>query len=447
LILFHNQVLIRDRSENHYDFNFAIKVGGIVLDNNKNKTQIHRLLLGIALVVCIFSALVINIHYGIDIVYTHLFYIPIVMAGVWYQRWALVIAGILGTVHISCDYIVNNTISSSSLLRTAMFFGIALVVGILSEKRNLLYKELKKINNAMLDVIMEVTSDGRINYISPSSINLLGYTPEEMLGKSIFDLVHPEDLHFVKRIFNEAIHSSVSMRIDYRCCHKDGSYKWVESLANPVLDESQQFSVYIFGSRDISARKKIEEELQYLSMHDSMTGLYNRFYFEEQMKTMNTGRFDPVGIVVVDIDGLKLVNDNFGHDMGDKLIVAVSKFLQNQFRTSDTVARIGGDEFAVIMPNCSQEAWEEIVKRVVTVTDPPNLTEEGIPIMISAGYALKTDGKKSLDELFQEADSRMYRQKGENRERFHTLFKLLKLAQNNSNSNRNTNNSNDTNKE
>lgn len=397
------------------------------MHNNRNQTSSpHLLILAMALIVCVFLALVVNVHYGIDIVYTHLFYIPIVMAGIWYHRRALFVAGVLGAVHISCDYVINHSLTSSSLLRTVMFLGIALVVGILSEKRDVLYQELQKINNAMLDMITEVASDGKINYISQSSINLLGYSPEEMAGTSIFDLVHPEDLALVRHNFDEAIRSGVSMRLDYRCCHKNGSYTWVESLANPITDDSHRLSVYIFGSRDISARKKVEEELQFLSMHDPMTGLYNRLYFEEEMKRYNSGRFDPVGIVIADIDGLKLTNDTFGHDTGDRLIITAGNFLLSQFRTSDIVARIGGDEFAVFLPNCAQSSWEEIVNRIANSNDHPLLTQDGIPLMISVGYALRTDNQQSLEGLFQEADVMMYRQKAANRERFQSLFRTIR---------------------
>lgn len=398
------------------------QMGGVIMPHNRNsKPSLQYLALAGAVIICVLMALVVNLHYGIDIIYTHLFYIPIVMAGVWYHRRALLVAGGLGAVHIACDYAINHGVTSNSLLRTAMFLGIALAVGLLSEKRDLLYQELQKINNAMLDMITEVDSSGEIGYISSSSMNILGYAPEEMLGTSILDLVHPDDLELVKEKFGAAINSRVSMRLDYRYRHKDGSYIWVESLANPVMEDSKRLSVYIFGSRDITARKKAEEELQYLSMHDPMTGLYNRLYFEEEMKRLNSGRFDPVGIVVADIDGLKTANDTLGHVAGDRLIVTAGKFLLSQFRASDMVARIGGDEFAVLLPSCSQAAWEDVVKRISNKDAAPMYTEDGVLLRISVGYALKTNKQESLEGLFREADAMMYRNKAANKERHRLL--------------------------
>lgn len=369
---------------------------------------LKSLFLALALLVCAFSAFMF-VHYGIDNIYTHLFYIPIVMAAVWYHRQALYVAGGLGALHISCDSVLNHQVTVSSFLMTGMFLIVAVVVGLLSEKRDKLFEEL----NAMLDMVIEVNDDGIIKFISTSSLNLIGYTPKEVMETSIFDLVHKEDLPFVKRQFDKAVFGDMPIRFNYRCRQKSGTYIWVETLFNPIRDDSKRLNIYIFGSRNISARKKAEEELQYLSLHDPMTGLYNRVYFEEEMKRFDSGRFDPIGIIVADIDGLKETNDTFGHDVGDRLIKNVAGFLLSNFRSTDIVARIGGDEFVVFMPKCSEEAWEEIVQRISQTQDHPHLTEDGVPIKISVGYALRADANKPLSELLREADAMMYRQKAE----------------------------------
>lgn len=373
--------------------------------------------LALAIIISVYSA-DIYFHGGIDNVYTHLFYIPIIMAGIWYHRQALYVAGALGALHISVDAIIYDQLTINSLLMTCSFLIIALVVGLLSEKRDNLYREL----NDMLDMVIEINDDGMIQFISTSSLNLIGYSPKEIIKTSIFDLIHKEDLPFVKQQFDKVIHSDISMRFNYRCRHKNGSFIWVETLVNPVKDDPHRLNVYIFGSRNISARKKAEEELHYLSLHDPMTGLYNRMYFEEELKRFNSGRFDPIGIIVADIDGLKATNDNFGHDVGDRLIKNVSRLLLSQFRSSDIIARIGGDEFVVFMPNCSESAWEEIINRVIQSQNPPVLTEDGIPMSISIGYALRTDALKPLPELLREADAMMYKQKAEKRKIYENLI-------------------------
>lgn len=365
-------------------------------------------ILSLALLVCAFSAFM-YFHYGIDNIYTHLFYIPIVMSAVWYQRQALYVAGGLGAMQISVDSIIYHQLTGSSFMMAGMFLLVAAVLGLLSEKQVKLHEEL----DAMLDMVIEVNDDGKIKFISTSSLNLIGFTPKEVLETSIFDLVHKEDLPFTKRQFEKAVYGDLPIRFNYRCRQKNGSYIWVEALFNPIRDDSKSLNIYIFGSRNISARKKAEEELQYLSLHDPLTGLYNRVYFEEEMKRFDSGRFDPIGIIMADIDGLKDTNDTYGHEMGDKLIKNVAGFLLSNFRSTDIVARIGGDEFVVFMPKCSEAAWDDIVHRISQTHKQPQQTEDGIPIKISMGYALRTDANKPLPELLREADAMMCRQKDE----------------------------------
>lgn len=174
--------------------------------------------------------------------------------------------------------------------------------------------------------------------------------------------------------------------------------------------------------RDITDRKQMEEWLRYLNMHDKPTGLYNRDYFEEEMIRMQSGRFDPVGIVVCDLDGLKLVNDNLGHSAGDHLLAATAHLLMKCFRESDVVARIGGDEFAVLLPNCSPEVVETAYQRIQDSLVEYRQAKPPIPISLSVGWAVKTDQHQTMWEVFKEADNHMYAEKPKNREAFKAIF-------------------------
>ena len=372
---------------------------------------------------CILLAVVFNIYYKIDIVYTHLFYIPIVMAGIWYRRKSLFVAALLGMVHIFADFVITQQITGRSLLRTLMFLTVALVVGNLSAKNHFMYRKLKNLNSAMLDIVAEVSTEGIIEYVSPSCEKLLGYTTYELVGKSFFELVIEKERQRLKEAFEDAVTSDSSIRFDYMCIKKDGSHIWIESIANPVFEGSKHLQVYVFGSRDISTQKEAEEELQFLSLHDPMTKLYNRAYFEDTLKRFSSGRFDPIGIVVADIDGLKTINDTFGHDVGDRLIIAAGELLSSKFRASDITARIGGDEFVVFLPNCSQEAWEQIIERVADNNESPPIIKDGIPLLLSMGYAFRIDSDRSLDELFKDADTMMYKQKAANKARSQEMLK------------------------
>jgi diguanylate cyclase (GGDEF)-like protein len=174
--------------------------------------------------------------------------------------------------------------------------------------------------------------------------------------------------------------------------------------------------------RDNTERKLAEENLKYLSIHDSLTGLHNRFLFEEELRRLSAGRFDPIGIVMCDLDGLKLVNDNLGHTIGDRQLVAAANLLKEQFRTSDIVARIGGDEFAVLLPDCSLEILEDICNRLKQAMMNRFIPHTKIPLMMSIGYAIRNRKERPIEELLKEADMNMYKEKTQNSRLFRDYF-------------------------
>ncbi|MCX8110944.1 MAG: diguanylate cyclase [Syntrophorhabdaceae bacterium] len=373
------------------------------------------IIFSLAFLICVIASVVINLIYGYDIVYTHLFYIPIILAGLWYPRLAVIVAAILGAVHITCDYISIKTFQAGPFLRTVMFISVAYVISHLTMERNRYYNELEMLNNAMLDMITKVKTDGKIEYISPSVKNLLGYAPEELIGKDFFDLVHPDETEKIKDSFQKAVETMAPCVVEHRLLSSSGEYIWIESMGNPILDNKDGINIYVFGSRDITLRKKAEEELKYLSIHDALTGLYNRFMFEEELNRLKTGRFDPVGIIICDIDGLKIINDNLGHSAGDKLLIKSAEILKEQCRTSDILARIGGDEFAILIQECTERKLENVCSRIKKAFAERNISETDTRLFISIGCAMGNAKDFSIDEILKEADENMYQEKAKNR--------------------------------
>ncbi len=225
---------------------FDIKGDISVLKKTNRKNLLKLSVLVATTTTCILFAAIFNIYYKTGIIYTHLFYIPIVMAGIWYRRKSLYVAAILGAVHIYADFVVNQQITGSSLLRTIMFLIVALVVGNLSAKNDYMYHKLKNMNSAMLDMVAEVSKEAIIGYVSSSCEKLLGYTSNELVGKSFFELINEEDRQELKKAFEDAVNSGSSIRFDYKCIKKDGSHIWLESIANPIFEGSKHMQVYVF---------------------------------------------------------------------------------------------------------------------------------------------------------------------------------------------------------
>lgn len=186
----------------------------------------------------------------------------------------------------------------------------------------------------------------------------------------------------------------------------DGRYWHI--TASPVTDEGGKVIGVVETALEVTERRRYEEQLKYLSLHDQLTGLYNRAFFEEELKCLASGREYPVTVLVADLDGLKLVNDTLGHARGDEMLKACADILRSSLRRSDILARIGGDEFAILLPRTDEKAAAEIAGRIIAQVEEYNTQHSELPLHLSLGYATSRSGKEPLEETFKRADDLMY---------------------------------------
>lgn len=181
------------------------------------------------------------------------------------------------------------------------------------------------------------------------------------------------------------------------------------AIASPLYDEQGNKIGAIESVRDITRQKQDEERIRYLSYHDKLTGLYNRAFFEEEIKRLDTERQLPLSIIIGDVNGLKLINDAFGHRDGDELLTSVSSLLKQSCREEDIIARWGGDEFAILLPQTSETDALQLYKRIKN-----SCRQAGsypLQISISLGVATKEHIWQNTQEILKEAEDRMYRNK------------------------------------
>ncbi|MCK4308721.1 MAG: PAS domain S-box protein, partial [Candidatus Atribacteria bacterium] len=188
----------------------------------------------------------------------------------------------------------------------------------------------------------------------------------------------------------------------------------VQSYTNPNLYTKKDIKLMEFVSSQVATaieRKSSEERIKHLSFHDSLTGLYNRPYFEEELERYNFPRYYPLSMVMLDVNGLKVINDTFGHYEGDRLLQHLSQVLTSVSRQGDILARIGGDEFAILLPSTTSSQAREFCERIKKACQQDKIKSIYLRLNISLGHATQEGGYKDVSSLFKAADRNMYQDK------------------------------------
>ncbi len=302
----------------------------------------------------------------------------------------------------------------------------------------------ERLVDSLPDATLAVDAEGKVLVWNKAMEELTGVKAEDVLGKGEYIYAVPffgekrpilVDIALGKGKEWEESYDKLERKghvvvgEGYAPCARGGKGLYFWTLAAPIYGDNGSFLGAVQCIRDIGERKQMEEELKRLSTRDALTGLYNRNFFEEQLQCLEKSRFYPISLVICDLDGLKLVNDAWGHDRGDELLRRAASVIKSCGRDAGLVARVGGDEFAVMLPGADRNTAEQVTRRIKEATEGDNARHVDFPLSISVGSATAEDGSRSLREVYKEADDAMYLNKLANgRDMRATTIGALKTA-------------------
>jgi diguanylate cyclase (GGDEF)-like protein/PAS domain S-box-containing protein len=274
------------------------------------------------------------------------------------------------------------------------------------------------------DMITLLGTDLRVVYQSPAVQEVLGRSASSFLGGSLADIVHPDDVSLAQAQLAKVLTGGLASTSEFevRAAHRDGQWRTINVVITNLFDEPDVGAI-VLNSRDVTDRHTLEKELNHQAFHDTLTGLANRaLFFDRLSHAMDKGDRgeNPVAVLFLDLDDFKAVNDSFGHPAGDDLLVEVAKRIRSATRPSDTVARFGGDEFAVLVETGTMpEAAQAVAERITEALTPTfRMLANDFAMRASIGIAIAQRSKVTPDDLLRDADLAMYVAKRNGKGRF-----------------------------
>lgn len=267
-----------------------------------------------------------------------------------------------------------------------------------------------------------VSLEGQFIKVNQALCRMVGYNADELLQKSFQNITHPDDLEIDMAFVRQLLEGSLlSYQIEKRYFHKDGRIIWVFLTGSVVHDAYNRIKYFIAQIIDITERKSLQRKLEEQAHQDYLTGLNNRRYFLEQgeMEFVRARRFKtPMAVLMLDIDYFKRVNDSYGHKAGDLVLQELAEILSQTLRTIDIVSRMGGEEFAILLPQTDRADAEQIAERVrLLVEMTPKKLDSGelVHYTISIGLATMDESDTVIDSIINRADKALYKAKNSGR--------------------------------
>jgi len=273
-------------------------------------------------------------------------------------------------------------------------------------------EHLRTILEAIPDPLIVYDHLGHPRYINPAFTRVFGWTFEELQGRCV-PFVPEDETDKTRAEIQDIYRTGYPVQFDTKRLTKDDQVLDIRVSAALINRAGRDHDGLVVNLTDITERKRMEKKLEEMSLYDPLTGLYNRALFEEEMRRLGNNRWSSAAVVVCDIDGLKLINDTLGHSKGDDLLRAAADILRSCFRAGDIAARIGGDEFAVLLSDTEEEIVQLRCEQIRSEVARYHELDPELGLSVSVGYAVTREPNRpeDMNVLFKRADDAMYRHK------------------------------------
>ena len=271
------------------------------------------------------------------------------------------------------------------------------------------------------DIIQIVDSNGAYQYVSPSQTRILGYTSEELIGQSVLQLIHPKDQWWMKQVIEGVKEFPKTRRglDEYKVRHKNGSWCVFEAVVMNLLDDESVQGIVI-NCHDITEKKLVEERLLHKSLYDSLTDLPKITLLmdrlQQSLRHIHRNPSEKFAVLIINLDRFKLINENHGHSIGDRLLVEIAKRIKACLRQEDTLARIGSDEFVILLNRGNDHEYAISLASLIqtTITRPITLDNHKLFITSSIGIAMSSNDYKWAGDMLRDANIAMDKAKVQN---------------------------------
>ncbi len=247
------------------------------------------------------------------------------------------------------------------------------------------------------------------DYVAPQSEEILGYKPQEWKDYNFWkSKIHPDDRDWAVKYCANCLAKGEDHVLEYRFIKKNGEIAWLRDEVNvEVIDGEARFMRGFM--LDITEQKEQEYQINFIRNHDPLTELYNRTYLEEKILLLDVKEELPISIIMADLNGLKMINDTYGHSVGDEILVETAKILKNGCDKTDLIARWGGDEFLILLPQTNYVETQKIIRQIKNLCK--TTANSKIPISIAMGIGIKVIANQKMHTVLNKAEANMNQNK------------------------------------